>query len=157
MKLLVDRKDERYCFRLNRERVYYMSERMMRLAAVFKRKQLASAGTCFGKFTKTGRFRLSISALPYIAQYAQRKVWVKASSEMTFLYGQNIIKAGVQRLTEGAEENSGVVVLSMSNAPLGFGLLAHSSERLKAHHGTATAVLHQADVGEFLRDEEGLK
>ena len=46
------------------------SERLVRAAAPVGRKQLASAGTCFGKFTKTRKFRLNITALDYLAQYA---------------------------------------------------------------------------------------
>ena len=221
MRFLVDRRDERFCFRLHRDRVFYLSERMMRLAASFPRKYLTSAGTCFGKFTKSGKFHLKVTCLEYLAQYAkvspvralpaqacratlrrareqrgvrrtntpmqghlcawdwlnvpgrprstrrppalapnppapQHKVWVKPSSEMTFLYGNHIIKAGVQRITEDMPQYAGVVVLSMSNAPLGFGVAAHPAERLKDLDGTAVAVLHQSDVGEYLREEESL-
>ncbi|CAE7231832.1 hypothetical protein FNF27_00843 [Cafeteria roenbergensis] len=157
VRFLVDRKDERFCFRLHRDRVFYLSERMMRLAASFPRKHLASAGTCFGKFTKSGKFHLKVTCLEYLAQYAKHKVWVKPSSEMTFLYGNHIIKAGVQRITEDMPQNAGVIVLSMSNAPLGFGLAAQAADRLKDLDGTAMAVLHQSDVGEYLREEEALQ
>lgn len=76
---------------------------------------------------------------------------------MTFLYGNHIIKAGVQRITEDMPQNAGVIVLSMSNAPLGFGLAAQAADRLKDLDGTAMAVLHQSDVGEYLREEEALQ
>lgn len=33
-----------------------------------------SLGTCFGKFSKTGKFRLHITALDFLAQYAKFKV-----------------------------------------------------------------------------------
>lgn len=36
-------------------------------------------GTCFGKFTKTLKFRLHITALDYIAQYAKYKVRYKVT------------------------------------------------------------------------------
>lgn len=32
---------------------------------------MLSLGTCFGKFTKSGKFRLHITALDYISQYAK--------------------------------------------------------------------------------------
>ena len=54
-------------------------------------------------------------------------------------------------------QNAGVIVLSMSNAPLGFGLAAQAADRLKDLDGTAMAVLHQSDVGEYLREEEALQ
>ena len=43
-----------------------------------------SLGTCFGKFTKTGKFRLHITSLPYLAQYAKFKIWIKQNGEMPF-------------------------------------------------------------------------
>lgn len=43
----------------------------MRQATSVSRDTLLSLGTCFGKFTKTGKFRLHITALDYIAQYAK--------------------------------------------------------------------------------------
>lgn len=47
------------------------SERLMRQATSVSRDTLLSLGTCFGKFTKSGRFRLHITALDYISQYAK--------------------------------------------------------------------------------------
>lgn len=44
---------------------------MVRMAVSVGRDQLASVGTCFGKFTKTGKFKLHITALDYLAQYAK--------------------------------------------------------------------------------------
>lgn len=32
---------------------------------------IISIGTCFGKFTKSGKFRLHITSLDYLAPYAQ--------------------------------------------------------------------------------------
>ena len=86
----------------------------------------------------------------------QYKVWVKTSSEMSFLYGNNVLKAGIGRMTEGIPQYAGVVVLSMTNAPLGFGRAAHTTEAAKELDPTAIAVLHQADIGEFLRNEDTL-
>jgi 60S ribosome subunit biogenesis protein NIP7 len=88
--------------------------------------------------------------------WSQYKVWVKPSSEMTFLYGNHVLKSGVQRMTEEIPQYAGVVVYSMSNAPLGFGLAAHGTDRVKELDGTAVAILHQTDVGEYLREEDTL-
>ncbi|KAG9127365.1 ribosome biosynthesis protein nip7 [Ceratobasidium sp. 392] len=70
---LVDRQDEDYCFRLHRDRVYYLSESAMRMAISVARPNLVSLGTCFGKFSKSGKFKLHITALDYLAQYAKYK------------------------------------------------------------------------------------
>jgi 60S ribosome subunit biogenesis protein NIP7 len=44
---------------------------MMRMAVSVGRDQLGSVGVCFGKFTKTGKFKLHITALDHLAQYAK--------------------------------------------------------------------------------------
>uniref|UniRef100_A0A7R9WHI5 60S ribosome subunit biogenesis protein NIP7 homolog n=1 Tax=Pseudictyota dubia TaxID=2749911 RepID=A0A7R9WHI5_9STRA len=151
---LVNRSDERHCFRLVKDRVYYASESQMKAAASVGRDDLLHFGTCLGKFTKSGKFRLRITALDYLAQYAQYKVWVKPNAEMTFLYGNNVAKNGMARITEGTPRYAGVVVLSMSDVPLGFGVAAQSTDACRELDPSANVVLHQADVGEYLRGAE---
>ena len=107
MKLLIDRPDGRYCFRLHRDRVYYMSERLLKHATIVDRDKMISIGTCFGKFTKTKKFHLHITSLDYLAPYAQvisiayvfllenvigtiiilvqYKIWLKPAAEQQFL------------------------------------------------------------------------
>ena len=43
---------------------------------------------------------------------------MKSSAEQQFLYGNNITKSGLGRITENTERNQGVVVLSMNDIPL---------------------------------------
>ena len=71
---LIDRPDEPYCFRLHRDRVFYVSESSMRLGISVARPSLVSLGTCLGKFGKSGKFKLHVTALDYLAQYAKYKV-----------------------------------------------------------------------------------
>lgn len=47
------------------------SEKMLKLATNIARNKLVSVGTCFGKFTKTQKFRLHITALDFLAPYAK--------------------------------------------------------------------------------------
>ncbi len=128
----------------------------MKLATNVGRDNLISIGTCFGKFTKSGKFHLHITCLDYIAQYAKYKVWIKTGAEMSFLYGNNVTKAGLQRITDGVPQYGGVVVYSMADVPLGFGIAAQPTEYVRDLEPTANVVLHQADVGEYLRIEDGL-
>ncbi|KAF9229149.1 cytosolic large ribosomal subunit protein [Gyrodon lividus] len=153
---LIDRKDEPYCFRLHKDKVYYVSESSMRLSISVGRPNLVSLGTCFGKFSKTGKFKLHITALDHIAQYAKYKVWIKPNGEMPFLYGNHVLKAHLGRITEDTPEHQGVVVFSMNDVPLGFGVTARSTVDTRKLDPTAIIVFHQADVGEYLRDEETL-
>ena len=131
---LIDRPDEPYCFRLQKDRVYYVSEASMRLGISVARPNLVSLGTCFGKFSKSGKFKLHITALDYLAQYAKYKVrlfvlnwlekidffqiWIKPNGEMPFLYGNHVVKAHLGRITEDTPEHQGVVVFSMNDIPL---------------------------------------
>lgn len=85
----------------------------------------------------------------------QYKVWVKPSAEMSFLYGNNVTKNGLARITEGTPQFAGVVVFSMSSdIPLGFGVAAQSTEHCQTLDPTGNVVLHQADIGEYLRGLE---
>lgn len=59
------------------------SERILKLATNISRDKLVSVGTCFGKFTKTNKFRLHITALDFLAPYA--KVTMGAS-HLCYLY-----------------------------------------------------------------------
>ncbi|KNC49238.1 60S ribosome subunit biogenesis protein NIP7 [Thecamonas trahens ATCC 50062] len=156
IKLLVERNDEEYVFRLHKKRVYYLAEDLMKKAMHVARKRLVAMGTALGKFTASGRFLLEITCLDYLAQYAQFKVWVKPSSELSFLYGNHVLKAGLGRITDGTPKNQGVVVYNMQDVPLGFGTTAYSTSDCRRVDGTAIVCFNQSDVGEYLRDEDGL-
>lgn len=100
---LIDRPSDPYCFRLresqllflvtyqadrevltspfrvilshtDRDRVYYVSEAIMKQATSIARPNLSWLGTCLGKFSKTRKFRLHITALEWLAKYAKYKV-----------------------------------------------------------------------------------
>ena len=112
------------------------SEAIMKLATNVARENLISLGTCIGKFTKTKKFKLHITALDVIASLAkvsnsnraftfiqalhclQYKVWVKPNAEQSFIYGNHIQKAGLGRITENTPQYQGVVVYSMNDLPL---------------------------------------
>nr|GME08988.1 60S ribosome subunit biogenesis protein NIP7 homolog [Ipomoea batatas]GME21571.1 60S ribosome subunit biogenesis protein NIP7 homolog [Ipomoea batatas] len=106
----------RYCFRLQTNRVYYVSESLVKRATNIKRDNLISLGTQIGKFTK----------------------------------------GGVGRITENVSEHDGVVVFSMSDVPLGFGVAAKSTQDCRKLDPNGIVVLHQADIGEYLRMEDEL-
>jgi 60S ribosome subunit biogenesis protein NIP7 len=101
-------------------------ESLANLATSIKRDNLLSLGTCLGKYTKTGKFRLHITALAVIAPHARYKVWVKPNGEMPFLYGGHVLKAHVGRWSEDCPEHQGVIVLSMNDTYLvRFTILQH--------------------------------
>ncbi|XP_055526368.1 60S ribosome subunit biogenesis protein NIP7 homolog [Wyeomyia smithii] len=156
VKLLIDRADGTYCFREMNSRVYYMSEKIIKLAEGLKQNELVSAGTCFGKFTKGNKFILHITALSYLAPYAQYKIWVKPAAEQQFLYGNHVAKSGLGRITENTPMYQGVIVMSMNDTPLGFGVAAKSTTDCKLADPLVTVCFHQADIGEYIRSEDTL-
>ena len=95
---------QEYCFRLQNDRVYYLSVSLLSLASSFPREHLVSAGVCFGKFTKSRAFRLHVTCLDFLAQYAKYRVWVKPNGEMSFLYGNHVLKAHLGRITESTPQ-----------------------------------------------------
>jgi 60S ribosome subunit biogenesis protein NIP7 len=81
---------------------------------------------------------------------------VKPSQEMQFLYGNHVLKSGLGRITENTPAYSGVVIYSMSDVPLGFGVTAKSTSECRTTDPGAIVVFHQSDVGEYLRAEDEL-
>jgi 60S ribosome subunit biogenesis protein NIP7 len=153
---LINRTDEPYCFRVQKDRVYYVSEKLAKYATCIARQQLMSLGTCLGKFTKTGKFRLHVTAVEIVSKHAQRKIWIKTNGEMPFLYGNHVIKAHVGKMSEDIPEHSGVVVYSMNDTPLGFGVSAKSTADSRRVEPNAIVTFRQSDVGEYLREEDTL-
>ena len=61
LKQLIELPNTTYCFRPQKDRVYYIAEGIMKKAAKVARANLASLGVCFGKSTLHGN---STYALP---------------------------------------------------------------------------------------------
>ncbi|CAK9440040.1 uncharacterized protein LODBEIA_P41400 [Lodderomyces beijingensis] len=153
---LIDNRDNPHVFRLQKDRVYYVSEHVAKYATSVSRQNLMSLGVCLGKFTKTGKFKLHITSLSYLSQYAKYKVWIKQNGEMPFLYGNHVLKAHVGRMSDDIPEHAGVIVYSMSDVPLGFGVSAKSTNEARNLAPTGIVAFRQGDIGEYLREEDTL-
>lgn len=153
---LVDNKENPHVFRLQKDRVYYVPEHIAKLATSVARPNLMSLGLCLGKFTKTGKFRIHITALSVLAQHAKYKIWIKANGEMPYLYGNHVLKAHVGKMSDDIPEHAGLIVFSMNDIPLGFGVSAKSTSESRDLQPTAIVAFRQADIGEYLRDEDTL-
>lgn len=151
---LIENEETIYVFRLHRGRVYYCDEEMLKFISHFEKKKLISFGTCIGKFTKTGKFRLHITALDYLAKYANYKIWLKPNGEQTYLYGHHVIKSHIERISEDTPIHAGVVIYNLKDVPLGFGTTAKSAVDLKDSDPNNIVVYNQADIGEYLRRED---
>jgi 60S ribosome subunit biogenesis protein NIP7 len=154
LKVMIERDDRPHVLRLHRNRVFYCDEELVKYAGHFEKKKLLSFGTCLGKFTKSGKFRVHITALDYMSKFAKYKVWLKPGGEQSFLYGNHVLKSHIARISEDTGKNSGIVVYNVNDLPLGFGTSAKSTLEIKDADPTSTIVFNQADVGEYLRVEE---
>ena len=100
--------EESFCFRLHKNRVYYVRDRVVKRATNISRDNLVTLGQNIGKFTHSGKFRLTIGALDLLAAHAKHKMWVKPTSEMSFLYGNHLLKSGATRVWRVREEHAGL-------------------------------------------------
>lgn len=148
-------KDE-WCFRLHNARIWYMPLRLAKLASSVAKKNLMSIGVLFAKVTHCGHIHIQITALEYLAQYSIFKVWVKPSQEQQFLYGSHITRSGLGRITENTPQYQGVAVFTMADVPIGFGVAAQGTAQCRKCEMNTTVLFHEADVGEFLRNEARL-
>lgn len=109
IKNLVERPDEDHVFRLHKNRLYYVRESLMRkatnvrylppalcsargsselckimvlklIAVQVSREKLIYLGQAIGKFTHSGKFRLTVGALDLLVQHAKYKVCRAVSS-----------------------------------------------------------------------------
>lgn len=156
IKQLLDRSDDDYVFRLHNDRVYYVSGTTLKAAQRVGRKQLLSFGVCFGKFTHSKKFHLSITCLDYLSRLAKYRVWLKPNGEQHFLYGNNVVKAHLKRITEDVPRNGGVVIYSENDQPLGFGTAARTTAECRGAGVEDIVVYRMADVGDYLREESDL-
>ena len=113
---LINRFDELHCFRLHKDCVFYAPESSMKLAISVARPYLVSPRACSGKFSKSGKFKLHVTSLDYLAQYAKYK------ASITFKWIARCItekiKAHLGQITEDTPEHQGVIVYSIDNTPL---------------------------------------
>jgi 60S ribosome subunit biogenesis protein NIP7 len=153
---LIERTGESYVFHLHKGHVYYVKESIIRKAENIPRKNLCSLGASIGKFTKSNKFHITITSLSHLTSLASHKVWVKNSAEMNFLYGNNILKSHIHKMSDNAPEHEGILVLNQNDLPLGFAVTAKSAANVANLDPLGIACFHQADIGEYIRDEKSI-
>jgi 60S ribosome subunit biogenesis protein NIP7 len=154
IRLLIDREDGEFCFRFHKNRIYYCSLQILKASQCIPTDNLHSFGTCFAKLTHSGKIRLTITCLDYLHQYAKHRLWIKPNGEMSYLYGNHVLKPHVGRMTENTPKYQNVVIMNMGDLPLGFGVAAMSTTEVRKADSNSIVAFHQADVGEYLRTEE---
>jgi 60S ribosome subunit biogenesis protein NIP7 len=142
---------------------------------IYKVGQVSTPSDCFGvPWTICKGIIQNVASSARILTSTQFKVWIKPNGEMPFLYGNHVVKAHVGRITEDTPEHQGVLVYNMADVPLvsrlfeasfnnenlhclkGFGVTAKCTADTRKLDPTGIVVFHQADVGEYLREEDTL-
>jgi len=59
-------------------------------------------------------------------------------------------------VTENMDKYQGVIVYTMTDVPLGFGAAAKSTAECRKADPMNIIAFHQADIGEYIRDEDTL-
>lgn len=142
-----------YVLQLHEQKVFFISKSLIKNTSQIGRKSLICAGTILGKFTKTNKFRISIACLHTLEKFSLHKIWLKSSAEMNFLYGRNVLRSHMHKITDNTPKNSVVFVYNQNNTPLGFGVTSKSSADISSSQGNVLIVINQADTGAYLRDE----
>lgn len=145
-----------YELRLNNQRVYLMTKELLKASSQIGREKIISCGITLGKITKTEKFRIAITALNILGKFAQHKVWIKASAEMSYLYGNNALKSHIFKISENIPMNGAVFVYNQRDIPLGFGVVSVNPNSYTKARGGDTVILTQADNGEYIRNEKNL-
>ena len=146
----------RWVLRLHKKKIFYFPLAVEKYAAQIKKKNLIAIGACIAKMTHSGNIRINITALSLLSKHSSVKFWVKPNQEQAFLYGNNVTKNGLGRISDDTLQHQGCVVYSMGDIPLGFGVTAQSSAQCKRIESNAITLFHEADIGEFIRNEDAL-
>lgn len=140
-------------FYYHNKNIFYVSDFIYKKVSNIPKKNIVMIGTHVGKFTKSNRFFLKIGALNILSQFATRKVWIKWSAEMNFLYGNNVLKSHVLKTTEDLRTNEIVFLYNPKDVLLGFGITARDMTSFDKAEHNSLFVIRQCDKGEYLRDE----
>lgn len=138
---------------MHNQRILLLAEKLRAGTSMISRKDLVIAGTVLGRFSKGGSFKLGITSLNLLSQWALHKVWIKSSAEMNYLYGNNSLRSHVFRISEGVPINAGVFVFNQFDVPLGFGITALTPQKYASAKGHSLVLIRQADSGEYVRNE----
>merc|ERR1712187_653049 len=130
---------------------FYIKKSLINRTTCIPTNNLISMGQYLGQFSHTGEFQLVISALDTLKKYASPKVWLKLSSESTFLSGKNLKKSDLKMITKKIPAYSGVIVYGPVDVALGLGVIKKPTTEIRKLKISTIIIQNMADVGEFLR------
>eukprot|EP00477_Mikrocytos_mackini_P001358 GAHX01001456.1.p1 GENE.GAHX01001456.1~~GAHX01001456.1.p1 ORF type:complete len:203 (-),score=43.82 GAHX01001456.1:49-657(-) len=167
---------ENYDYMVIKTRLYRIRKNIMKKFCSLPSNCIMGMGELIGKLTKTKRTMFYITALDFLED-SPNKVELNYEKEKAFLYGNNLHKGNVNRISESIENNSGCVVYKaqkggkktkkgsvmdkeevptkdFGNFSIGFGASNVDSYKFKTMVDNTKLVMYRnGDIGEFLRSE----
>ena len=154
---MIDGKPEGlYYFQFHKNYVYYVSESLVKRATNISNNSWCTLALVPKKSPRPITFLLTIQCLDLLATHAKRKIWLKPTAEMYFIYGNHVLKGGLGRIIENTAQNEGVVIFSMSDVSLGFGVATNSMQDYRKMEPNMIVAYHRYDIGEYLCIEDEL-
>ncbi|KJP85177.1 hypothetical protein AK88_05195 [Plasmodium fragile] len=136
--------NEEYVLRLHRSSVYFVRAELAKQAeAIINKNSLISLGICLGKFTKANNFFIKITSLSFLNDFCIHKIWLKESGEKNFLFGNNVLKSHLLKVSDNIKKGDGIIVLSMNDSPIGFGISIRNTQDIKILNVTDIVLIHQ--------------
>lgn len=138
---------------LHNQSIYLINKNILKCISTIPKNEILHMGLMLGKLTKTQNFYLHVSSLNSLSKYCLNKVWIKKSAEMNVLYGNNIQKAHIFKISDELLVNSSVIIYNQDDIILGFGITSKDSNGIDRMTGSSIAIIIQSDNGIYLREE----
>merc|ERR1712025_206527 len=118
-------------FYLHYKNVFYVKNSLAKKMSNIPQKNIVLFGTHIGRFTRSDRFFLRVGSLNVLSKYATKKVWIKWSAEMNFLYGNTVSKSHVLKTSENIGKNEIVFLYNPKDVLLGYGITSRDSQSME--------------------------
>ena len=139
--------------KLHNQNIYLVSATLLKAISNIPKPNIHHIGLMIGRITKTGNFYLHCSALKEMDRWCIHKVWVKKSAEMNVLYGNNILKSHISKISDDLKANTSLIIYNEADVILGFGITTKDSAGIDRLPGSSIAAIVQSDNGVYLREE----
>eukprot|EP00923_Selenidium_pygospionis_P050994 GHVN01088456.1.p1 GENE.GHVN01088456.1~~GHVN01088456.1.p1 ORF type:complete len:177 (-),score=17.91 GHVN01088456.1:335-865(-) len=140
----------------HRKCVYCVSVEVRKAAKNVPSKSLKYLGLLVGRFTKSGKFRVSITISSKLAKLVDTPLILYQKAEMNFCYGHDVVKGNIVNTEIEVKQNQGKIVVNDEGSVLGFGVLIKTTGNIESALPIEKIVLNQQDVGLYIRAEDSL-
>lgn len=130
---------------------FKVSENMYR---IFKKISKHRMPYCLGIYIARyfrNHYELSLESLKLVAPYTDKKIWINENGEKFFIYGRDIFKNSIAKISPNVKTNEKIIVLNLKNEPLGIGILKIPPKNFEKISDKKVVLENVADVGWYIR------